>query len=153
MIRQQKERRFDGRQADLAAIHIAKKTLRWSEDEYRDVMATVCSGIRSSALLDVTGRKRFLAHLQACVRANQGGTATQGAKAAPHGRKPLARRPAKMWSLWMQLADAGLVQARTMAALCAFGQRQTSVARLEWMNAAQQDLVIESLKRWLERGE
>lgn len=148
------ERRFDGRQADLAAIHIAKKTLRWSEDEYRDVMATVCSGIRSSALLDVTGRKRFLAHLQACVRANQGGRATQGARPAPAGRKAtLVGRPAKMWSLWMQLADAGLVQHRTMAALTAFGERQTGVARLEWLKAPQQDLVIESLKRWLERGE
>lgn len=146
-------RRFDGRQADLAAIHIAKKTLRWSEDEYRDVMATVCAGIRSSALLDVTGRKRLLAHLQACLRANGGGAGTKVAKSPDQARKALSGRPAKMWSLWMQLADAGLVQARTMAALCAFGQRQTGVARLEWMNAHQQDLVVESLKRWLERGE
>jgi len=147
------ERRFDGRQADLAAIHIAKKTLRWSEDEYRDVMATVCSGIRSSALLDVTGRKRFLAHLQACVLANRGGRGTKVAVPKKQASKGLTGRPAKMWSLWMQLADAGRVQHRTMASLCAFGERQTGVARLEWMTSHQEDLVIESLKRWLERGE
>lgn len=143
-------RRFDGRQADLAAIHIAKKTLRLSEDEYRDVMATVCSGIRSSALLDVTGRKRFLAHLQACVLANRGTRAAAPGKKASKG---LTGRPAKMWSLWMELADAGRVQHRTMASLCAFGERQTGVTRLEWMTSHQEDLVIESLKRWLERGE
>ena len=56
-----------------------------------------------------------------------------------------------MWSLWMQLADAGQVDERSMAALGAFAKRQTGVDRLDWLNGRQEDLVIESLKQWLRR--
>ena len=45
------------RRADLARIHIAKKALNLSDDEYRDVMFAVAR-VRSSADLDFTGRKR-----------------------------------------------------------------------------------------------
>lgn len=39
-----------------------------------------------------------------------------------------------------------------MAAIEAFAQRQTGVHKLAWLNGAQEDLVIESLKAWLKRG-
>ena len=52
----------------------------------------------------------------------------------------------------MQAADAGLVRQRTMAALMAWLQRQTGVERIEWLQPAQADLAIESLKRWIKRG-
>lgn len=128
-----------GRQNDLAAIHIAKKALRLTDDEYRDVMATVCAGVRSSADLDYAMRKRFREHLENSVRRMAGG-------AAKARRPTLAPVERKMWALWMQLADAGVVQTRTMAALNAFALRQTGVDRIEWLNPKQQDLVIESLK-------
>ena len=63
--------------------------------------------------------------------------------------KPLTPVQRKMWSLWQQLADAGLVDNRKMPALLAFVKRQTAVERLEWLNAKQEDLVVESLKKWL----
>jgi len=40
-----------------------------------------------------------------------------------------------------------------MSALAAFAQRQTGVSRLEWLNARQEHLVIESLKAWLKRAD
>lgn len=141
--------KLDSRRSDLASIHIAKKALKWTEDEYRDIMATVCGGVRSAGQLDIAGRKRFLAHLQACVRANGGG-AGPAPRAQKRALKPFER---KMWALWMQLADAGLVTARTMKALNAFARRQTGVDTIEWLNQHQRDLVIESLKRWLDRRE
>ena len=59
-----------------------------------------------------------------------------------------------MWSLWMQLADCGLVHDRTMQALVAFAKRQTGVDRLEWLNKPQGAAVIDSMKQWLRsRGE
>lgn len=140
-------RTLNARKGDLAAIHIAKARLQLSDDEYRDLMATVCHGVRSAAELDFTGRRRFLAHLQACLR---------GRQTAPAGRtiaQELTPAQRRMWSLWMELADAGLVQQRTMAALQAFAQRQTGVERLVWLQPKQEDLVIESLKLWLKRGE
>lgn len=137
------------RKGDLAQIHIASAALRLSDDEYRDLMSTVCAGVRSAALLDHTGRKRFLAHLQACLRASRGAPAPATERVV---RGELSAPQKRMWSLWMQLVDAGLAQHRTMAALSAFAQRQTQVEQLAWLSLAQEQLVIESLKRWLRRG-
>ena len=137
------------RRADLAAIHIAKATLRWDEDEYRDVTATVCGGIRSSAELDFAGRKRFLAHLQACQRAN--GIAPRPGTAAK--RRAFLPHEGKMWALWMQLADAGLVQQRNMKAINSWVRAQVQVDSTAFLNKSQQELLIERLKQWLKRGE
>lgn len=130
------------RRADLAAIHVAKKALRWDDATYRDVLQKVCD-VRSSADLDFAGRRRWLAHLRKCL-----------GQAAPHAakRKPLTPMQAKVWSLWMQLADKKLVEARTMEAIDAWVARQTGVDRLVWLTPQQLDLAVESLKRWLSRG-
>lgn len=138
------------RKADLAAIHIGKAELGWDDDYYRDILFAKC-GVRSSALLDYAGRKRFLAHLRACGWSG-GSKAGRGAVRAPAAaRKALTGPQRKMWSLWQQLYEAKVVEDRRMPALVAFAERQTSVARLEWLNAAQEDLVIQSLKAWLKR--
>lgn len=140
----------DGRRRDLAAIHVAKKALQLSEDEYRDLMATVCGGVRSAAMLDQSGRQRFMAHLAACQRASghkPGGTA----KGREGARRPLKPHERKVWALWMQLADAGLVEERSMRAINAWARRHTQVDSIAFLNAHQQSLVIESLKRWLAR--
>lgn len=135
------------RTGDLAAIHIAKGKLQLTDDEYRDLMATVCAGVRSAADLDFTGRRRFLAHLQACLKHHEGG------RASKHISAPLTPIQRKMWAMWMRLADAGLVEERTMPALEAFARRQTGVDRLTWLNAKQEDLVLASMRSWLKRGE
>lgn len=130
------------RQADLAAIHLLKKQLGQTDDEYRDLMATVCGGVRSAADLDAAGRARFRSHLEKCVKAN-------GGHAAPaRKRRPLRPHEAKLWSLWMQLADDGLVAQRTMKALNAWCKRMTGVDDIGFLNAPQQRLAIEGLKAW-----
>ena len=144
-----------GRKADLAAIHIAKAQLGLDDDSYRDLLSTVCAGVRSSAALDYGGRKRFLAHLRACLRAS-GAPAPARAASGPKRavQSPLTPAQRKMWALWMTLADAGLVRNRTMGALAKFAARQTGVDRLEWLNGLQEALVIDSMKAWLKsRGE
>lgn len=138
--------RDGARRADLVAIHVAKKALGWDDDTYRDIMAAVCR-VRSSAQLDFAGRKRFLAHLQACQ-------AQQGTAAAPaRAKTPWGPQLRKLWALWQQLADAKLVQDRTRGALQAWVSRQTGVDRLEWLNPQQLDLVLTSARRWLDRKE
>lgn len=136
--------REGGRRADLAAIHIVKKALAWDDDTYRDVMFTV-TRVKSAGELDFAGRKRFLAHLQACMV--QKGLAT---KAKP-ARAPWGPSQRLLWSLWQQLADAKLVTSRDRKALEAWVRRQTGVDRLEWLTEAQFDLVIISAKQWLAR--
>lgn len=75
---------------------------------------------------------------------------------SPPARPQLTPMQKKMWSLWQQLADRGVVHNRKMAGLQAFVQRQTGVeakAGLSWMTWPQEHGVVESLKRWLARGE
>jgi phage gp16-like protein len=133
------------RKRDLAAIHVAKKSLGWDDSHYRDVLSAVCA-VRSSADLDSAGRKRWLSHLQTCL------DRTQPAPKRQPVRKPLTGPQRKIWSLWMQLADKGLVTTRTLAAINSWVARQTGVHRLEWLTTAQEALVMESLKQWLQRG-
>jgi phage gp16-like protein len=126
----------------LAQIHIAKKDLKLSDDEYRDLMATIC-GKNSAADLDVTGLRRFLDHLGKCRAAMKGG--------ATKVRRKLSPRAGKIYSLWQQLADAKLVEQRAFSALEAWVKVQTGVDKLEWLNEAQAGQCIEQLKKWLAR--
>ena len=135
----------DNRRADLAQIHIGIKALGWDDAFYREILWSVCRA-RSSAELDMAGRLRLIAHLRKCGF-------EPGARATARSPRPVAQPltpvQRKMWSLWQQLADAGLVANRRMPALLAFVKRQTKVERLEWLNGQQEDLVVESLKRWI----
>lgn len=137
----------DSRRADLAQIHIGIKALAWDDAFYRQVLWSVCRA-KSSAELDMAGRLRLIEHMRKCGWAPGRAGGQRAARARPVA-KPLTPVQRKMWSLWQQLADAGLVQQRRMPALLAWVTRQTQVDRLEWLNSAQEALVIESLKRWL----
>ena len=71
-------------------------------------------------------------------------------------RPALTPMQKKMWSLWQQLADAGKVDNRKMPGLLAYVERQTGVdakGSLAWMTWAQEQQVVESLKKWLVRKE
>jgi phage gp16-like protein len=133
------------RRADLAKIHIAKMELRWDEGTYRHVLWEVCA-VRSSSELTAAGRQKFLAHIAKC----KGQAPARDARPV---RKALTGPQKKMWSLWQQLADKGRLTDRSMKALLAFVHRTTQVDRLEWLNGAQEALVIEALKQWLTRRE
>lgn len=131
------------RLADLARIHSAKKALGWDDDTYRDVLQQVC-GVRSAKDLDGPRRALFLRHLERC------GWKPEPARQVVRGvLNPKQRR---MFSLWQELADAGEVRDRRMTALAKYATRITGVARLDWkLTPQQEDLVIESLKKWLAR--
>ena len=51
------------RNAELAAIHIAKAEAGMADDSYRDMLWTLCR-VRSAADLDYAGRHRVLDHLR-----------------------------------------------------------------------------------------
>lgn len=131
------------RRADLAAIHMGKAELGWSDDEYRDVMWAVCS-VRSAAALDFAGRKRFLDHLRKCgFKGKAGGEG--------RGKTPWGPRQRLMWALWQQLADAQRVNDRSRKGLHNWLHNQLQVDRVEWLNTHQLEQAIEMLKAWLKR--
>lgn len=55
----------DHRNGDLAKIHVAKKQLGMSEEDYRAMLWTQ-GRVTTSSDLDHTGRQRVLDHLKAC---------------------------------------------------------------------------------------
>ena len=75
------------RRADLARIHIAKKALNLSDDEYRDVMFAVAR-VRSSAALDFTGRKRLIEHFIRCGWSGSKPAAQRAGTAAKRPKRP-----------------------------------------------------------------
>lgn len=137
---------MSNRKADLARIHILKKDLRLSDDDYRAVLMGVCS-VDSSANLDFTGRSKVIAHMERLQR--QYNPASTPAAKKPF--KKLAPRPAKMYSLWQQLHAKQLVSDRKYSALESWCKNQTGVDKIDWLTVAQQNQCIDSLKSWLAR--
>jgi phage gp16-like protein len=131
---------MDVRQADLAKIHIAKKRLSMSDEDYRAMLRTI-GGESSSADLSFEGRLKVLAHL---------GRLGGAARRAPF-KKSTDPKERKIWGLWGALGRAGALESRTKSALDSFVKRMTQVDSLEFLNGKQQDMVIEALKAWAER--
>lgn len=81
------------RKADLAKIHLAKKQLCMTEEDYR-AMLQGQSGVNSASELDDQGRQKVLAHLRrAGFLAKPGSTAQRPQRPTPAADKlPLVRR-------------------------------------------------------------
>jgi hypothetical protein len=139
--------RMSNRSADLARIHILKKDLHLSDDDYRGLLLSVCC-VDSSAKLDQAGRGKLIAHmdrLKALYASQQ--------KTAP--KKPFKKlnpRQAKMYSLWQQLYAAQKVSDRKFSALEAWCKGQVGVDKIDWLTVGQLNQCIDSLKSWLARG-
>ena len=132
----------DARRRQLAQIHIARKELGLGEDEYRDLMFTVCR-VKSAAELDWTGRLRFLAHLRKL------GFTGKTRPAAPSGEHN--KQASYVRYLWHRLAGTGAVT-DTDAALRAWLKRTHHCEHEQWLNTMQARAAIEGLKAWLSRA-
>lgn len=144
----------------LAQIHIAKAQLGMADDTYRQVLWAVAR-VHSAKDLDHAGRQRVLDHFKRCgwkpappKHSKAGG---QGPLPAPPRRQDLTApgefdaQWSKASALWGCLHAAGVVQDPSDAALLAYVERQTRLARWEWATTPQRTAVIESLKRWCAR--
>lgn len=144
------------RQSQLAQIHIGRKALGMSEDEYRDLLSVKFAGLRSAAALNDQQRAELLRHFQLLGWNNQAKLGQAKAKAKPAWR-PEHR---KLFSVWQQLADAKLVTDRSPKALASWCAKltagasgpQSGVANIAWLHTAQATALIECAKQWLSRG-
>ena len=142
------------RNNDLAAIHIAQKALGLSKEDAQYLKVGL-TGKASAADMTVPQRRMVLAHLST-LQAIQAGTPKPAYRGA---RRSLDRSAADTadarWSkakaLWALLAQGGVVNVDTDAALTAYVKRQTRVEAWRFLNAYQINTVIESLKRWCSR--
>lgn len=142
---------YNRRRAELAQIHIGAEALGMDtkdpdpSSDYRSMLWTV-GRVHTSSDLDYAGRQSVLAHLK-----------SRGWKNKPAIKAKTSRRLAsdevskKIRALWIELRDAGALKDSSEAALNAYVHRITKVSALEWLSWKQASLVIETLKKWLER--
>jgi len=125
----------------IQRIHVLRRELRLADDEYRALILRV-TGYTSSGLLDVPGLKVWAGHLQGLKNRYR----------KPKRSYTLSPQEKKIWSQWQQLADAGKIKNRTMAGLMGYVRTHiAAVDHISWLNGAQQDLLIEQLKKFLDR--
>lgn len=139
----------------LAAIHVLKGQLQLSDDDYRSLLVQL-SGQNSAKLLDERQREALRQHME--LLAHRMGVA-KPTRARPFTGQRFAERKAatppkerKVWALWHQLHRDGRIHDASAAALNAWVLRTVQVSALVWCTDAQLVTLIESLKRWVERG-
>jgi phage gp16-like protein len=132
----------------IAAIHVVRGALvkagLMTEEDYR-VLARAVTGCDSSASMSLAQRQRFLSHLRGLQVRHGLDKPRVGAARAP------SPQAAKAFALWTELHHLGAVRDGSARALNSYARRQTSVARVEWLDDAQLTSLIESLKKWRER--
>ena len=143
------------RKADLAQIHIAKKELRLDDDNYRFILKCV-AGVDSAADLDYLGRQKIIMHFRSLGW--EPGRPGEQKPAEGKPKKPRKKpegQASKVWALWYELHRLGATKSKEATALNAFCKRMTKgqCDRVEWLTAAQANIVIEGLKDWVGRVE
>jgi len=127
------------RNKELAKIHIAKKDLCLDRDTYEDILWTVCR-VKSSSDLDSQGRFKLIKHFEALEW-----------KPKRKSRANNDLKTKKIWSLWYQLKDAGKIQSASAKGLRSFVKKITKCDDIRFCDDAQKMMLIESLKKWLDR--
>lgn len=127
----------DGRKADLARIHIAKKSLGLDEPTYRDIIRMV-GGCASAADLNATGRAKVLRHF-----AKLGFKGGQKYRGRPHN----IDRSAQLKKIEALLTVGG----KSWAYADSMAARICKVDRIAWVPAAQLYKIITALRKQAER--
>lgn len=159
------------RRAMLAKVHLARKELGLAEADYRAVLYRMTQHESAAALSDaqletvITEFKRLGWQQRPSTRSRVSGQSPQSGPAgrasresagdAAASRQPRpADHPAarKARSLWISLAQLGVVRNSSEAALEAFARRQLGVDRLQWADQAQVYKLTEALKAMAERA-
>ncbi|MCG5047326.1 regulatory protein GemA [Pectobacterium brasiliense] len=129
----------------IKLIHIAKRDLQLDDDTYRQLLINV-TGKTSTRDMTVPQLDTVLSAMK------KRGFKIKAAKKANNTRQlddsPQSR---KIRSLWLEMADAGIIRDRSEAALARWVKRETGVDSLQWLNSEQASVIIEKLKQWQRR--
>lgn len=129
------------RRAELAKIHVGKKELALSDENYRAMLRNV-AGVESSADLDLRGRGRVIEHMEKL------GAFKTASKTAPKaGRLHNAGEKRELTKVNALLADAKL----PVEYGDAIAKRMYSVERLEFCTSEQLRGVITALVKKSQR--
>lgn len=122
----------------IAAINIAKKSLKIEEDDYRALLQRV-TGKASLKLMTPVEHGLVLDALGGQVT-----TRVKGQMDGPYG--------VKLQALWLSGWNLGVVRNRADAALLVFVKAQTNIDHTRFLRDAKDARkAVEALKKWLER--
>lgn len=130
------------RRRALAKIHIAKKELGLSDDIYHDLLSATVPGKESAADLTDSELRMVLDRLA------QLGWRPRLPRSIERPLPPMVWKARK---LWLQLHRLGAVDNPSWTALGRFAKRMTGAGDLRRLSVKQATVIIEALKRWLER--
>ncbi len=139
------------RQRLIRLIHVARRDLAsvLDEDSYRAILQRI-GNKNSAADLTVPELEKVLEHMKRIgfkVRSR----AKQNSKSAPSRALAQDAESKKIRALWLFLHQLGAVRNPSEEALAAYVKRITGVDALQWINGAQAEHLIESLKKWAMR--
>jgi phage gp16-like protein len=132
------------RRKALAKIHIAKKELGLSDDDYRDAIRSTVPGRNSAA--DLTDHQLH----QLLNRFHEIGWRPRFRR---RDSRPLPPMVWKARGLWLELYAQGVVKNPGWTALGRFCKRMTGIQDLRRLDTRQATVIIEALKSWLQRAE
>ena len=141
------DRAAQTRNALLGKVHIAKKQLKLSDDDYRSIVFRHC-GAFSSAEASETELNAIVEEMKSKgfkPLPRIGGKRSNAGRAADH---PSAR---KARAMWISLYQLGAIDNPSEAALEAFARRQVKTEKLQWANQSHVYKLIEALKAMGER--
>ncbi len=130
------------RNADLAAIHVAKKQLGLDDGTYRAMLSNLTHGrIQSAADASADERWAIIEHLRRLGFK----------KIAPHPTDNAQDR--MMRALHLECVKTGALRDRSERAFLKLVKRVTGVERLEWLSPEDANKVIEMFKKIKRRTE
>jgi phage gp16-like protein len=142
------------RKQAIKLIHVAKRQLGLSEDDYRTVLASA-TGKESCAEMSLPELNRVMDRLRELGFKPSGGQKAKGRKLSPKTRHkdPATKTQIdKIRALWIACAEVGAVSNRYEQGLNAFVKRMAKVERVDWLRSSYDaNKVIEALKAMYER--
>ncbi len=137
----------------IQIIHVAKSKLGLDDATYRAILGRKAGGKSSSKDMSMSELEAVLEHMRSLGfedRSSGGPKPASKAKAAKLADDPQSKL---IRHLWLRLRDLGAIQDSSEAALASFVKGQIRVERLEWLNGYQAGVIIERLKKWVDRVE
>lgn len=121
----------------IKALQTGRRKLGMTEEEYRALLSGVTNGRKTSSK-ELNGEE--LSRALAALR-----------KAGFHTTAIPQLR--KIKSLWYEMHDLGIVRNRSDQAIETYIRRITGTQKIEYCSSQELQLVIESLKNWIDRIE
>lgn len=133
----------------LKLIHMARRDLGMSEEDYRAAVSGVTDGrTDSSGTCTDAERRRLLNHFRRMGWAPKKPHRRKYSPASSHKSPHEKTQADKIRAMWISLHRAGVVRNRSEAALGKFCHRLTGKHTPDWLDHREAVIVIEALRAW-----